>query len=81
MTTSEISCADSIQHAHLVMSRDKQAMTVLVKDGLVIEAILCNDIVLLTTYSLFSSVPIGCVPLSLIAFDEILEMVIGFGRA
>ena len=74
MTNSEVS--STLDHAHLLMTRDRRAMTVVREKGLVIEAILLHNKVALTTYDALTGVPYGAIELPLSAFDEMLDMVI-----
>lgn len=64
------------------MTRDKRPVTVVVKGGLVIEAVLDNQRqgVEFCLYHFGNGVPISSGVLPLQAFDEILEMVIAFGK-
>lgn len=82
MMSSEASSTETLEHAHLVLSRDKQAMAVMSRDAMVIEATLRNDLGLveISIYDIWG-LPCGMVNLPLVAFDEILEMIVCFGRA
>lgn len=75
-------CQDTPYHGHLVLSRDKRPMTVVVKGGLVIEAVLDNARrgVEFTLYELQQGIPLTAGVLPYEAFDEILEMIISFGK-
>lgn len=61
------------------MSREKEAMVVMVKDGLVIEGQAKAGFVILHTYAGTSGVPVGTMILPAAAFDELLDLVIHFG--
>lgn len=82
MKSLETSYAATLDHAHLILGRDKKPLAVLQRDGVVIEATLENEgrAVGIKTYDLYGT-PVGSLLLPYEAFDEILEMVIGFGKA
>lgn len=80
MTSSGTSCEVEFEHAHLVMSRDRRPMTVLVKDGLVIEAVLNGQVLELALYNIINGYQFTSLTMPWAAFDEMLEMVIGFGK-
>lgn len=65
------------------MTRDRRPLTVIVKNALVIEAVLDtrNQGVEFWLYHFDSGVPISSEVLPFEAFDEILEMIIHFGKA
>lgn len=79
MTTYETSCGE-LSHAHLVITRDKRALAVIVKGGLLIEATLKPGVVELHTFYASDHFPIGEMLLPFEAFDEVLELVINFGK-
>jgi hypothetical protein len=79
-TSSELSA--ELDHAHLVMDREKRMMTVLRRDGVTIVAVRegMYESIYLTTYDPFG-IPVGSVWLPYEAFDEILEMLICMDRS
>jgi len=81
MKTSKELSVDRVEAAHLVISKSKHAMTVIVHDGVVIEAILAGGDVALSVYARDCGAFITAMVLPGAAFDEILEMLISFGGA
>lgn len=79
MKTSSVSSTDKMQAAHLVMTRDKKAMTVMVLDGLVFVATLAGDKIDTDLYNSINGYRVTSSWLPLAAFDEILDMIISFG--
>lgn len=75
------SSEETIPEAHCVISRDKRPMVVMPRDGCTFVAELYNELqaVTVTWYDCHGTL-YGTVGLPFAAFDEILEMVIGFGR-
>lgn len=63
-----------------MINRDRQPQAIITKDGLTIEAVLTHGAVKLAFISPYG-VESGAGLLPLEAFDEILDMVISFGRA
>lgn len=79
MTTLEKSSLE-LEHAHLHISREKKPQAIMVKDGLLIEGLLMTSSVELNVLDANTGLPITGLVLPLAAFDEILEMIISFGR-
>jgi hypothetical protein len=75
------SCADTIPEAHCVISRDKRPMVVMPRDGCTFVAELYNEIpgVTVSWYDCHGTM-YGTVGLPFEAFDEILDLVIHFGK-
>lgn len=65
-----------------MISRDKRPQSIVVKGGLLIESVLDNarEGVELSLFLLDSGVPISSGVLPFEAFDEIVDMVIHFGK-
>lgn len=81
MKNSRQSCEEIIPEAHCVVSRDKRPMVIMPRDGCTFVAELYNEIpaVAMTWYDCHGTM-YGTVGLPYEALDEILEMVISFGK-
>lgn len=79
-TSSELST--ELEHAHLVMDREKRMMSVLRRDGVTIVAVRegMYQSIYITTYDQYG-IPVGSVFLPYEAFDEILEMIISLDHS
>lgn len=73
---------ESLYHGHLGISRDRRPQTVVVKGALVIEAVLDNPRqgVEFWLGHFSDGLPISSGVLPFEAFEEILDMIIGFGK-
>lgn len=80
MKSSAPSCVATPDQAHLMINRDRQPHVIFVKDGLIVEAVLTHGAVKLSFISPYG-IESGAGLLDFEAFDEILDMIIHFGRA
>jgi hypothetical protein len=74
-------CEEIIPEAHCVISRDKRPMVVMPRDGCTFVAELYNELNAVTmTYYDCHGTMYGTVGLPYDAFDEVLDLVIHFGK-